>query len=82
MPLLPKFLARLFSPLGGILAASAAVLALVVSFASSQQQVGAAKAVNRQEKINADATRKAASAGARSVDPAAGGVLNPYYRQD
>lgn len=41
---------------------------------------GAASALVKVERNNAEVSSKAGSAGRKSLDPAAGGVRNPYYR--
>jgi len=81
-----KLLEFLFmKPAGHIVSVGLGVVALVSSFFihnANQQAIGAKNAVARTERANADATRKAAAAAAKSVDPAAGGVRNPHYRAD
>lgn len=70
------------NPLGRITAGVAGVLVLVSAFAIQQQSVGALKQKARQEKANAVASKAAAAAARRSLDPAVPGVLNPHYRAD
>jgi hypothetical protein len=41
---------------------------------------GAERAIVKVERNNAEVAKKAGSAGRKSLDPAAGGLLNPHYR--
>lgn len=54
------------------------VLAFVFAFAWQQQNVGARKAVAKIERQETKNVKKATSAGAKSRDPNARGVLDPY----
>jgi hypothetical protein len=70
----------LASPIGRLVAGAAAVLVFVSAFAIDQRNRGADKALAKVERNNAQLSSKAGSAGRKSLDPAARGVLNPYYR--
>lgn len=75
----------LLRPAGQLLSAGVGLVALVSSFFihnANQQAIGAKQAHARTERANADASKKAAAAAAKSVDPAAGGLRNPHYRAD
>ena len=52
------------------------VLIFLGMFASQQREVALVKV----ERNNAKLQKQAGSAGRKSLDPAARGVLNPYYR--
>ncbi len=82
MALLLKLLKWAVTPIGGVLSAAAGVTVLVLSFAYSQQSIGARKVVAKQETQNAKARTAADAASRRSLDADARGVLNPFYRAD
>ena len=71
--------------LGRVLSAGVGLVALVASFFihnANQRAIGARTAHAATERANAEVSKKAAAAAARSVDPAARGMLNPRYRAD
>jgi hypothetical protein len=74
--------ARLFSPLGTVLAAISAAAALIALFAADQRSIGAAKLKVKTEKANAAVQVKSDAAAARSRDVGARGVRDPYTRAD
>ena len=73
-------IAWLFSPFGRLIAAGITILTFLVAFAYDQRQTGAQSAIAKVERNNVVLNQKAGSAGRKSLDPAARGVLNPYYR--
>ena len=80
--ILPAFL---LTPLFKIGATAAVALVLVGSCMlrdSKLEKQGAAKAVAKIEKANKNAVKKADEVGRKSRDPAARGVLDPYYSAD
>jgi hypothetical protein len=63
---------------------AAAVAMVVMAFVSARSALidkGEARAVAKVEKRNETVRKKATAAGRKSVDPAVGGVLNPYLRE-
>lgn len=71
-------LAFLGSGIGRIAIIGGGILAFVGAFAWQQQNVGARKAVAKIERQEIKNVSKARSAGAKSRDPNARGVLDPY----
>lgn len=72
----------LFSKAGRYAVAAVVAVVAFVAFKSSEQRKGATKALAAVERNNATVSKKAAAAGAKSVDPSSPGVRLPYYRPD
>lgn len=69
-------LSWVFSPLGRFVSGAAAILVFLGMFASQQREVALVKV----ERNNVQLSKKAGTAGRKSLDPNARGVLLPYYR--
>lgn len=72
----------LFSRVGAWSLGAVLAVGLIGGFIKQQRIIGAGKVVAAVEKKNAEVVSKAGAADRKSRDPAARGVLNPYYRTD
>ena len=70
------------NPLGKAVAAGLGILALLSAYTLQQRSIGATKATEKVQANNAKLNKAASLASDKSLDPAARGVLNPYYRRD
>ncbi len=80
-----KLIGMFFGPWGTPLMAGGALLVVFVAWQADragQRSVGRQQNAQQVESNNAEVQKSAASAARKSRDPAARGVLNPYYRVD
>lgn len=75
-----EIIAFLATKLGRIVLGATALAGFLAYAVHDIRKSGAASALAKVEKNNATVRQAAGSAGRKSMDPHAAGVVNPYYR--